>query len=212
VSCAVLGGTFNPVHVAHLRLAEIAREALGLSRVLFVPAARPPLKGDDTAPAEHRLEMVRLATAGNAAFEVLDIELRRPGPSYTVDTLRELSARWTDEQIWFVIGSDALRELDLWHEPRALLGLASLAVACRPGSEGELEELLPAEFRSAYRAGAHGLEHENGQELRALPMPALDVSASDIRRRHSSGRSIRYLVPDPVLDYIEKQGLYREQP
>ena len=208
MSCGILGGTFDPVHVAHLRLAEAAREALRLSRVLFVPSAQPPLKGEGVAPAEHRLEMVRLATASNAAFEVLDLELRRRGPSYTVDTLLELRDARGDEGRWFLLGSDALRELDRWHRPDDLLRLASLGVACRPGSEAPLLELLPERFRGQYCPGPHGLEHESGTELRPIPFPALEVSASEIRRRHSSGRSIRYLVPDAVLDYIEKHGLY----
>ncbi len=212
MSCGILGGTFNPVHVAHLWLAEAAREALGLSRVLFVPAADPPLKDEGVAAAEHRLEMVRRATASNAAFEVLDLELRRRGPSYTVDTLLELRTTHRDgrggERCWFLLGSDALRQLDSWHRPDDLLRLTSLGVACRPGSEAPLLELVPERLRSQYRPGPHGLEHESGTELRPIPFPALEVSASEIRRRRSSGRSIRYLVPDAVLDYIDKHRLY----
>jgi nicotinate-nucleotide adenylyltransferase len=207
VNCGVFGGTFNPVHLAHLCLAEAAREALGLSRVCFVPAAVPPLKHRGLAAASERLEMVRLATASNAAFEALDLELERPGPSYSVDTLRELQGR---APLWFLIGSDALRELDLWHRPDELLGLASLGVVCRPGSEGPLLELLPERFRGQFREGERGLEHESGREVRAIPFSALEISASEIRARRASGRSIRYLVPDAVLDYIEKHGLYRE--
>ncbi len=209
MSCGVLGGTFNPVHVAHLRLAEAAREALALTRVCFVPAGDPPLKHEALAPAEDRLEMVRLAIASNPAFEVLDLELRRPGPSYTVDTLAEIRGQ-IDDPVWFLIGSDALRELDLWSRPDELLESTHLGVVLRPGSEARLSDLLPERFRASYRETPRGLEHESGSELRAIPLPALDVSSSDIRSRQSSGRSIRYLVPDAVLDYIEKRGLYRE--
>jgi nicotinate-nucleotide adenylyltransferase len=195
--------------VAHLRLAEAAREALALDRVCFVPAGDPPLKHEGIATAEDRIEMVRLATASNPAFEVLDLELRREGPSYTVDTLAEIRAG-ADGPLWFLVGSDALRELDLWSRPDELLASTSLGVALRPGSEAALRDLLPERFRARYRETPQGLEHESGSELRAIPLPALDVSSRDIRGRHSGGRSIRYLVPDAVLDYIEKHGLYRE--
>jgi nicotinate-nucleotide adenylyltransferase len=211
VNCGILGGTFNPVHVAHLRLAEAAREALGLARVCFVPACVPPLKTEGLASAEDRLEMVRLATASNAGFEVLDLELRRAGPSYSVDTLEALRSQYPRDSFWFLIGSDALRELELWQRPDELLKLTSLGVICRPGSEAPLEELLPSRFRAQFHAGARGLEHDSGNELRTIPFPALEISASEIRQRRASGHSIRYLVPDAVLDYIEKHGLYREE-
>ena len=108
----ILGGTFNPIHLAHLRLGEAARESLGLDRVFFVPAAQPPLKHAGLAPAQDRLEMARRATAGNPAFEVLDLELRRTGPSSTVDTILELEASFPGTRFWFIMGSDARRELD----------------------------------------------------------------------------------------------------
>ena len=115
MSLGVLGGTFNPIHVAHLRLGEAAREALGLERVLFVPAGDPPLKAAGVASAAHRLEMVKLATADNPGFEVADLELSRAGPSYTVDTLDELRRRRPEEELWFVLGADAFSELESWY-------------------------------------------------------------------------------------------------
>ena len=210
MSLGVLGGTFNPIHCAHLRLAESAREDLGLERVLFVPAAQPALKPADVAPAADRLEMVRLATAANAAFEVLDLEILRGGTSYTVDTLRELSARLPGERFWFVIGADALTELDRWREPEALFELASFAVAARPGSVGDTAELLPAALAARFSRGPDGLLHESGNEIRTLEFPALEISATEVRRRVARGASIRYLVPDPVLEYIAKHHLYEE--
>jgi nicotinate-nucleotide adenylyltransferase len=210
VSLGVLGGTFDPIHCAHLRLAESAREDLGLQRVLFVPAAQPALKPADVAPAADRLEMLRLATASNPAFEVLDLEILRGGISYTVDTLRELAARFPGERFWFVIGADALAELERWREPETLFELASFAVAARPGSAGDPAELLPAPLAAHFSRGPDGLLHESGNEIRALEFPALDISATEVRRRVARGASIRYLVPDPVLEYIAKQRLYEE--
>lgn len=211
MSLGILGGTFNPIHLAHLRVAEEAREALALERVLFIPSADPPHKTRGLAPASHRLAMARLATASNPAFEVQDLELRRPGPSYTVDTLRELRAAHPGRRLWFVIGADAFAELETWHRPDELLALASLAVIPRPGSaERPLADLLPPQLRKGLRATPSGLEHPSGQEVRAVPVSALAISATDLRWRVARGASIRYLVPDSVADYIEKHGLYQE--
>lgn len=206
----ILGGTFNPIHLAHLRLAEAAREALGLERVLFVPAAQPPLKHAGVAPAEDRLEMTRLATAGHPAFEVLDLELRRAGPSYTVDTIRELGAEFPGTRFWFIMGSDAVRELGHWHQTERLFELVNLAVASRPGSEAPLEELLPEHFRPLFRRTPAGLAHESGTELRSIPFAPLEISASEIRRRCALGESIREWVPEAVVEYIERRKLYTE--
>ncbi len=210
MSRGVLGGTFNPVHFAHLRLAEVARETLGLERVLFVPAGEPPLKSADIAPAADRLSMLRHATASNPGFEVLDLELRRAGPSYTVDTLRELSRNAVAEPLWFILGSDALADVARWVQPATLFGLANFAVVERPGCLGSPRELLPAALIESFRDGPNGLVHESGTELRTLPFAPLAVSASEIRLRVARGESIRYLVPDSVIDYIDKHQLYRE--
>ena len=210
MSRGVLGGTFNPVHLAHLRLAEVARETLGLERVLFVPAGEPPLKSGDIAPAADRLCMLRHATASNPSFEVLDLELTRAGPSYTVDTLRELSGDPGAPPLWFILGSDALSDVERWVQPATLFELASFAVAERPGRPGSLRELLPADLAESFRDGPDGLVHESGTELRVLPFAPLGISASEIRERIARGKSIRYLVPDPTIEYIEKHQLYRE--
>ena len=209
MSRGILGGTFNPVHLAHLRLAEVARETLGLERVLFVPAGEPPLKSEDIAAAADRLCMLKRATASNPAFEVLDLELSRAGPSYTVDTLRELSEDGA-EPLWFILGSDALADVERWVQPAALFTLASFVVVERAGRPGAPRELLPASLAKSFRDGPNGLVHESGTELRMLPFSPLGISASAIRKRIACGESIRYLVPDPVIDYIEKHQLYRE--
>jgi nicotinate-nucleotide adenylyltransferase len=211
VSLGVFGGTFNPVHFAHLRLAEEVREALGLERVLFIPSADPPHKSRQLASAAQRLEMVELALASNPAFEALDLELRRPGPSYSVDTLRALSRLYAGQRLWFLLGSDTLAELDSWRDPEQLVGLADFAVVGRPGSgHAQLASLLPERLAEHFRPGPNGLEHDSGHEIRSIPFPALEISASDIRRRIARGASVRYLTPDAVIDYIEKHRLYQE--
>ena len=208
----VFGGTFDPVHMAHLRLAEEMRESLGLARVLLVPAARSPLKPESAASATQRLEMLERAVVGNPALQVLDLELSRPGPSYAVDTLRELAELHAGARLWFLLGSDAVRELERWREPETLFELASLAVAPRPGSAGaHPRELLPASLAGPFRDGPQGLVHENGHEIRVIPFTPLGISASDVRRRVARGGSIRYLVPDSVLDYIRKHRLYESR-
>ena len=212
MNLGVFGGTFNPIHVAHLRVAEQVREALWLERVLWIPSADPPHKRGSIAPAVHRLEMVRIATASNPSFEVLDLELRREGPSYTVDTLTELAHRNPAARLWFLIGTDALEELHTWYRPEALLELASFAVLNRPGTGTKpLERRLAEPLAAALKRGPTGLEHPSGQEVREVPVSELAVSASDLRRRIARGSTVRYLVPDAVIDYIEKHRLYREE-
>ncbi len=208
----VLGGTFNPIHLAHLRLAEELRETLELARVLLIPAGEPALKRADVAPAAHRLEMLRRATAGNPALEIDDLELRRAGPSFTVDTLRALRARHPATELWFLVGADTLPELESWREPARLFELASFAVATRPGYVADLRELLPRALAAPFRDGPRGLVHASGNELRAVPFTPLEISASEIRRRTGRGESIRYLVPDEVREYIAKHRLYRHEP
>ena len=208
----VLGGTFNPVHFAHLRQAEELRESVELDRVLLVPASEPALKHSGIAPAAHRLEMVRRAAASNPALEVDDLELRRAGPSYTVDTLRALRERNPRAELWFLVGADTLPELASWREPTRLFELANFAVATRPGYAAGLRELLPRALAASFRDTESGLVHASGNELRAVPFTPLEISASDIRRRAARGESIRYLVPDEVREYIAKHHLYRDEP
>jgi nicotinate-nucleotide adenylyltransferase len=210
VSLGVFGGTFNPIHFAHLRLAEEAREALGLARVLFIPSADPPHKKRELAGASHRLEMVARAIAANPSFEALTLELDRPGPSYTVETLQLLRKRYPGRSLWFLMGSDTLAELHTWHEPETLLGLTNLAVARRPGSADEpLAALISGKLAEGFHAAAGRLVHRSGTEIRSIPFAPLDISASDIRRRISHGASVRYLLPEAIIDYIEKHRLYQ---
>jgi nicotinate-nucleotide adenylyltransferase len=189
----VLGGSFDPVHLGHLRLAAEARAKLGADRVLLVPAAAQPLKAARRlAPAADRLAMLRLAAAPHPWLEVSEIELDRPGPSYTVDTLRALRADLGAlAEIFFVAGADVLRELDRWYRADEIFRLARFVVATRPG---------------------HGLEVPPALAGRVTPLEieALPVSATEVRARLASGSGADDLLPAPVAAYIREHGLYRD--
>lgn len=211
----LLGGTFNPIHLGHLRAAEEVREKLGLARVVFVPSADPPLKrgGPDLmAPAHQRHAWVELAIQSNPAFSLDGLELERPGPSYTVDTLRVFAERLAPARPVFIIGSDAFAELASWREPKALLTLAHFAVMTRPpASHGSLADWIPAELAAELILAPNRQEARHrsaGTWLRHVPIAALDVSSTDLRQRLSEGRSVRYLLPDPVLDAVVQSGVY----
>ena len=180
----ILGGSFDPIHHGHLILARAAKEDLGLDRVLFIPANKSPHKtGSRPATAEDRLKMVEMAIAGEEGFGASDVELRRPAPSYTVDTLRELRAGHPKDELVLLIGADNAATFDKWREPEESRSLAQIAVLERAGA-----------------SASH-------------PWPVvrrlIDISSTDIRARAAAGRSIRYLTPDSVCDYIASRSLYR---
>jgi nicotinate-nucleotide adenylyltransferase len=186
VRLGIFGGAFDPPHLGHLVAASDACDALGLDRLLWVPSAVHPLKPVRTPPAL-RLEMVRAAIAGDPRFAADDLELRRAGASYTVDTLRELRAREPGAELFFLTGADNLADLPRWREPDEIARLATLAVVSRAG------DTLPAD--PAYPAVP-------------VAVTRLDVSSTEVRRRVAAGKSIRYLVPDAVRAVIEREGLY----
>jgi nicotinate-nucleotide adenylyltransferase len=194
----ILGGSFNPPHLAHLVCASEAASQLGLDRVLLTPVATPPHKEAEQDPgAAERLELCRLAVAGDERLGVCDLEVRRGGLSYTVDTLRELHAGTPEDDLTFIVGGDIALGLPSWREPEAVLELATLAVAERDGAARE----VVAEFL-----------HERFPDAPApvfFDMPRLDISSSQVRRRVAAGRSIRYLVPEPVAERIARGRLYR---
>lgn len=194
----ILGGTFNPPHLAHLVCASEAASQLRLDRVLLTPVAVPPHKEADNDPgAAVRLELCRLAARGDERLGVCDLEVARGGPSYTVDTLRELHEREPEDHLTFILGGDIALGLPHWREPEAVLGLATLAVAERSGAaRGDIVERLDESF-----PGLAALEF--------FDMPRVDISSSQIRRRVADGRPIRYLVPDAVADRIDQGRLYR---
>ncbi|MFL5342365.1 MAG: nicotinate-nucleotide adenylyltransferase [Gemmataceae bacterium] len=198
----IFGGTFDPVHLGHLIIAEQCREQARLDQVLFVPSARPPHKQtDDITPFDKRAEMIRLAIAGNPMFRVEELEKDRPGPSFTVDTLTELHQRQPADELHLIVGSDCLPDLPSWREPARILGLAKLIVAVRPGWPVWPQEQL----RAALRLPAEELVHEQ-----IVTLPLIDIASRDLRRRFSEGRSGRYFVPHAVLAYIADKGLYRK--
>ena len=188
----ILGGTFDPPHTGHLVLAEQAREQLGLAKVLWVPTGEPWRKPDrPVTPGEQRAEMVALSIEGNEAFELSRLEIERPGPSYSVDTLEALRELYPGDELVFIIGGDALNDLPNWRRPERLVELATLAVAAR---EGHAAGEPPAGLRA---------------RVESIDMPRIDISATELRRRATEGRSLRYLVPDTVEKYIREHGLYR---
>jgi nicotinate-nucleotide adenylyltransferase len=187
----VLGGTFDPIHMAHLLLAEQAREQLHLDRVLFIPAGDPWRKAHrEVAPAQDRLEMTRLAVAGEAGFEVDDCEVTRDGPTYTADTLRDLRGRCgQDGELFLLLGEDALADLPFWHDPEGIAEQATIVVAPRGGA------VLPE------------LPFDDERVVR-IKMPFMEISSTDLRDRAHHGQSLRYLVPDAVAAYIYEHKLY----
>lgn len=210
----ILGGTFDPVHVAHLRVAEEAREALDLAEVRLVPAADPPHKdAAGLTPARDRLAMVDRAVEGAPGLRSWNVELERPGPSYSVDTVRMLRrAAGPSARIVFLLGRDAFEELHTWKETDALLGLCDVTVLTRPPHVGPLTVThLSVATREAlcYDSAIDGFRHESGRLLTSLEVTRLDVSATDIRARVAAGRSIRFLVPPAVAAYIDQHRLYR---
>ena len=193
----VFGGTFDPPHLAHLLLAEQAREQLALDTVLWVPAGDPWRKaGRAVTAADDRAAMVELAIDGNPAFEVSRIEIERDGPTYSDETLAALREERLDAELFLLLGADALEDLPNWHEPQRLIELATLGVAARGGGRPDdrtLDALLPGLSR----------------RVAWIDLPRLDISATELRRRAAEGRSLRYSVPPAVEGYIREHKLYR---
>ncbi len=197
----VFGGTFDPVHLGHLILAEQCREQAKLDQVLFVPSARPPHKqGHELTRFDQRVEMLQLAISGHPVFRIDELEKDRPGPSYTFLTLEELRHQHSGAELFLIVGADSLNDLPQWVQPRRILELASLLVVPRPGSEmAELETLqqslsLPADLPL---------------RLQMIHAPLIDIASRDVRQRSAQGRSVRYLIPRAVEAYIADKGLYR---
>ena len=229
----IFGGTFNPIHFGHLRVAEEVRDVCSLDRVLFLPSGIPPLKDTGLAAAEHRYAMTAAATASNRYFEVSDLEIRQPGKSYTVDTLKTLCAHHAGDEIFLILGMDAFLELPLWRRPETLVTMVDFIVVSRPGHEvgnisgtpyvkrtsadavpGAGEDTVPPPAESASESPSlpypsHVFDLTSGRKALVIAVTPLDISSTGIRRLVRSGRSITYLVPGEVESYILARGLYK---
>jgi nicotinate-nucleotide adenylyltransferase len=193
VKIGIFGGTFDPIHIGHLRAAENAREALGLSAVHFVPVGAPPHRPGPRSSAIDRYAMVALATLGNPGFVASDAEVRRDGPSYTIDTALAFREAFPMDDLVLIVGSDTYGEIATWRDPDRIFALCHVAVVHRPGEAPKAEKAIEV---AAGRV--------SWVETAGLP-----ISATEVRRRVSQGHSARYLIPDAVADYIQKRALYR---
>jgi nicotinate-nucleotide adenylyltransferase len=193
----ILGGTFDPPHIGHLVLADCAIESVALDELLFVPAADPPHKRDETrASAAHRLAMLQLAIAQDGRFKLSRADIDRPGPHYAVDMVRLIQLQYPQAEMVFVMGADSLRDLPTWHCPQEFITLCKLAVMPRPAVRVELpalEELLPGV----------------SARIVTIDAPLIEISSTEIVERLRDGKSVRYLVPPPVLDYISAKQVYQ---
>jgi nicotinate-nucleotide adenylyltransferase len=192
----IFGGTFDPIHLGHLILAECCREQCALDRVWFVPAGSPPHKPIGRTAVEHRLEMLRIAVAGHSAFEVSEIEALGTGPSYSFETLEQIHNARPGDELFFLIGADSLVDLPSWRRPERIFELATLVVVNRPGVGAPAVFPLGSEERTIVQ----------------VVIPQIGIASHDVRRRIAEGRTIRYQVPRGVETYIHANGLYRIGP
>jgi nicotinate-nucleotide adenylyltransferase len=192
----IMGGTFNPIHNAHLLIAQMAMEEYGLDRVIFMTSGNPPHK-NDTMSAQHRLNMTRIAIEGNGDFEDDDFEVNRTEKSYTLHTLEYLKSKYPEDKLFFIIGEDSLEDLPKWYRPNKILDLCTLLVFPRKSQKSlsKMIEGVPAEYRK-----------------RILPIhaPVMGFSSTEIRKRITDGKTVRYMIPDGVLEYIKSNHLYEE--
>lgn len=195
---AILGGTFDPIHSGHLIAGQAVMDTGLFQEVWIMPSGEPPHKASDPDRREHRLEMCRIASDTEAFFQVSDLEIRRTGKTYTLDTFRELKDRWPMRRFWLIIGTDSLMQLHQWRLPDLLLKEVNFAVVDRGGHPLD-----------AVKAKMEAYKESHGTQFRHIPMPLIELSSSDIRERVAKGKSIRFRVPDQILTYIEDEGLYR---
>jgi len=212
----IFGGTFNPIHFGHLRVAEEARELAGLDKVIFIPSGTPPLKTKDIAPASHRYAMTKLAVRNNPFFDVLDIECRGRQKSYTVKTLEKLRELYPDDRLHFMLGIDAFLDIPNWYRSEILLSLADFIILSRP--DRRFEDMAASPYLSAKKAILRKLDREtetayrttlrNGSSIILIKVSPVNISATDIRTRMKQGQSVKYLLPADVESYIISHHVY----
>lgn len=214
----ILGGTFNPIHYGHLRAAEEVRERIDLEKILFIPSYNPPIKGQELARPEDRYEMTRLAIEKNPYFEISDIECRRKGKSYTIETISELKELMPGKNFFFILGIDSFLEIPQWYRPQELMGMTDFIVVSRPGFRFmELTPMLEShdkdmEILNKLDIGLTDIEELNlntGRKVMLLNITSLNIAATSIRRLVREGKSIKYLLPESVEYYIISNKLYK---
>jgi nicotinate-nucleotide adenylyltransferase len=207
----ILGGTFNPIHLGHLRAAEEVRFLLQLDKIIFMPSGNPPLKLSDLAEASHRYSMARLATASNPNFVVSDIEMRHDGKSYTISTVAKLRELYPEDELFFILGLDAFYDLPNWKDPEKLISSIDFIIVTRPGFDMKQIEASP--FVESVPPVSHdivsSIHLKNGRKAFVAGISAFDISSTEIRRLIREGKSVRYLLPESVEDYIQSHRLYR---
>jgi len=212
VKIGLFGGTFNPVHLGHLRAAEEIRAAYGLSRIIFVPAHLPPHKKKRVTPARHRFAMVRQAIRHNPFFSVSDVELRRAGNSYSFETIQYFNRRLkSSDELFFIIGIDAFREIYTWKRYPDFFSACNFIVMARPGKYAPGgNRIIPADVAADFTGNKAGtcFVHRSGYRVLYQSITLLDISSTAVRRALREGGSIRYLAPEAVERYIEKNNLY----
>jgi len=217
MKAGIFGGTFNPIHYGHLRAAEEVRERCRLDKIIFIPSRDPPLKIQELPDPEHRYKMTELALSGNSFFEISDIEYKRSGKSYSIQTVEELHERYRDSSLYFTLGTDAFLELPYWWQPERLISLIDFIVISRPFFR--FIDLLASPYIEADEEGLGKLDRgilesyraklKSGRDLLCLNVSLMDIAAKEIRKMVREGLSIRYLLPEVVESYIITNKLYK---
>lgn len=192
----IMGGTFNPVHNAHLLIAELAREEFKLDRIIFMTGGNPPHKDGAISP-QHRFNMTHIAIEGNERFIDDDFEINRPEKSYTVNTLEYLKEKYPDDELFFIVGEDSLEDLPTWYEPERILEMCSLLV-------------FPRKSRETLMGTLNKMTDKFGKRILPISAPVIGLSSTDIRKRIRDGKTVKYMIPDRVIEYIKQHNLYGE--